>query len=81
MADYYTKQFFGSAQTVFNSATDIAATNFSGAGTEFTNNDATIGCAPYAQAMIEMPDWAAAPGIDRMTDVLETKTVWHPIGI
>jgi acyl-CoA reductase-like NAD-dependent aldehyde dehydrogenase len=25
-------------------------------------------------------DWAADPGIDRMTAFLETKTVWHPIG-
>lgn len=27
------------------------------------------------------PDWTAAPGLDRMTAFLETKTVWHPIGI
>jgi len=27
------------------------------------------------------PDWSEEPGIDRMTDVLETKTVWHPIGV
>ena len=27
------------------------------------------------------PDWAEDPGIERMTEVLETKTVWHPIGI
>ncbi|MGY2704498.1 aldehyde dehydrogenase family protein [Nocardioides sp. HB32] len=27
------------------------------------------------------PDWAAAPGIDPMTAFLETKTVWHPIGV
>jgi acyl-CoA reductase-like NAD-dependent aldehyde dehydrogenase len=26
-------------------------------------------------------DWAADPGIDRMTAFLETKTVWHPIGV
>jgi len=26
-------------------------------------------------------DWTLDPGIDRMTWVLETKTVWHPIGI
>lgn len=25
-------------------------------------------------------DWSAAPGIDRMTAFLETKTVWHPTG-
>ncbi|WP_114422292.1 aldehyde dehydrogenase family protein [Nocardioides houyundeii] len=27
------------------------------------------------------PDWYADQGIDRMTTFLETKTVWHPIGI
>ncbi|SDS49293.1 aldehyde dehydrogenase family protein [Actinopolymorpha singaporensis] len=26
-------------------------------------------------------DWTAAPGIDRMAAFLETKTVWHPMGI
>jgi acyl-CoA reductase-like NAD-dependent aldehyde dehydrogenase len=26
------------------------------------------------------PDWAADPGLDRMTAFLETKTVWHPVG-
>ncbi|MFI7706665.1 aldehyde dehydrogenase family protein [Nonomuraea sp. NPDC049480] len=26
-------------------------------------------------------DWAADPGIGRMTRFLETKTVWHPVGI
>ncbi|HET6560927.1 MAG TPA: aldehyde dehydrogenase family protein [Marmoricola sp.] len=26
-------------------------------------------------------EWTADPGIDRMTWALETKTVWHPIGI
>ena len=27
------------------------------------------------------PDWLLDPGIDRMTDVLELKTVWHPVGV
>jgi acyl-CoA reductase-like NAD-dependent aldehyde dehydrogenase len=27
------------------------------------------------------PDWAADPGLDRMLALLETKTVWHPVGI
>jgi acyl-CoA reductase-like NAD-dependent aldehyde dehydrogenase len=27
------------------------------------------------------PDWTVAPGLERMTAFLETKTVWHPIGI
>jgi acyl-CoA reductase-like NAD-dependent aldehyde dehydrogenase len=27
------------------------------------------------------PDWFADPGLDRMLAFLETKTVWHPVGI
>ncbi|MFC6284970.1 aldehyde dehydrogenase family protein [Nocardioides sp. GCM10027113] len=27
------------------------------------------------------PDWTADPGIEAMTTFLETKTVWHPIGV
>jgi len=27
------------------------------------------------------PDWTAEPGLDRMLAYLETKTVWHPIGM
>ena len=27
------------------------------------------------------PDWTADPGLTRMTAFLETKTVWHPIGL
>ncbi len=27
------------------------------------------------------PDWAVAPGLESMTDFLEIKTVWHPIGV
>ncbi|MGI8612664.1 MAG: aldehyde dehydrogenase family protein [Nocardioidaceae bacterium] len=27
------------------------------------------------------PDWTQSPGLDRMTRFLETKTVWHPIGV
>jgi acyl-CoA reductase-like NAD-dependent aldehyde dehydrogenase len=29
----------------------------------------------------EEPDWTVDPGLERMTAFLETKTVWHPIGI
>jgi acyl-CoA reductase-like NAD-dependent aldehyde dehydrogenase len=32
--------------------------------------------APYAE-----PDWTQDPGIEAMTTFLETKTVWHPIGV
>ena len=27
------------------------------------------------------PDWTGDPGLGRMTPFLETKTVWHPIGV
>ena len=27
------------------------------------------------------PDWTADPGLAAMTAFLETKTVWHPIGV
>jgi acyl-CoA reductase-like NAD-dependent aldehyde dehydrogenase len=33
------------------------------------------------RAPAEEPDWTADPGLDRMRPFLETKTVWHPIGV
>jgi len=33
------------------------------------------------RAPAQEPDWSQDPGMDRMTAFLETKTVWHPIGI
>lgn len=33
------------------------------------------------RASVGSPDWAAEPGLSRMTAFLETKTVWHPIGV
>ncbi|SDO36293.1 Aldehyde dehydrogenase family protein [Klenkia soli] len=33
------------------------------------------------RAPAEEPDWTADPGLTRMTPFLETKTVWHPIGV
>lgn len=61
--NYPTKQFFGTAQTVINTATDIAAGNFSGAPSASFDNttDGAVPYAPMAQAMLEAPDWAAAP--------------------
>ena len=26
-------------------------------------------------------DWTAEPGLERLTSFLETKTVWHPVGL
>jgi hypothetical protein len=63
MANYPQKQFFGTAQTVINTGTDIAANNFSGAPAATFDNtsDAAVPYAEYAMAMAEFPDWAAAP--------------------
>jgi hypothetical protein len=63
MANYPQKQFFGTAQTVINTGTDIAANNFSGAPSATFDNtsDAAVPYAEYAVAMAEFPDWAAAP--------------------
>jgi acyl-CoA reductase-like NAD-dependent aldehyde dehydrogenase len=33
------------------------------------------------RAPVAEPDWTADPGITGMTAFLETKTVWHPIGV
>ena len=33
------------------------------------------------RAPAEEPDWTADPGLRRMTPFLETKTVWHPMGV
>lgn len=56
------KMVFGTAQTVFDSATDIASGNFSAASTEYNNtNDAAYPYAPMAVVMAEFPDWGAAP--------------------
>ena len=27
------------------------------------------------------PDWTLTPGLDTMTDFVEIKTVWHPMGV
>lgn len=70
MADYPTKLFYGTAQTVINTATDIAAGNFSGApAAEFTNDDAAVPNAPLAMAMAEFPDWGAAPAAGTVVEL------------
>jgi acyl-CoA reductase-like NAD-dependent aldehyde dehydrogenase len=42
---------------------------------------ASEGAAPSAQPGGGEPDWSVDPGTARMTAFLETKTVWHPIGL
>jgi len=63
MATITPKMIFGTAQTVIDTNTDIAAANFSGApAAEFNNtSDGAVPYATHAVAMGEFPDWAAAP--------------------
>lgn len=71
MADYPSKQFLGTAQTVINTATDIAAGNFSGAPSATFDNttDAAVPYATHAKAMLELPDWGAAPVANTFIDL------------
>lgn len=70
MADIKPKQFFGTAQTVFNYTTaDIAAGNFSGAGTDFDNtSDGSVPYATHAMCMLEC-DYASAPTAGQTVDL------------
>lgn len=62
MADYKTKQFFGTTQTVYNSSSAISASNFSAAGTEFNNtSDSAVPYATHAVAVLSVPYGATAP--------------------
>ena len=65
MATVPVRQFYGTTQTVINTSTDIAAGNFSGAPAATFDNtsDAAVPYALYAEAMLEAPDWAAAPAV------------------
>ena len=57
------KMLYGTAQTVINTSTDIAAGNFSGspAATSDNTTDSAVPYALFAEAMLEAPVWAAAP--------------------
>ena len=33
------------------------------------------------RAPVAEPDWTASPSLDTMTDFVEIKTVWHPMGV
>lgn len=60
--NYPEKAFYGTAQTVINTATDTTAGNFSGTTTVYDNtNDAAVPYARWAKAVIAVADWGAAP--------------------
>lgn len=65
---------------------DVNAIDLTGAaGDEETLTALEVAAADNLKRVLRAPaaepDWTADPGIGRMTALLETKTVWHPIGI
>jgi acyl-CoA reductase-like NAD-dependent aldehyde dehydrogenase len=44
-------------------------------------NDAAENLKRVIRAPAAEPDWTTEPGLGRLTAYLETKTVWHPVGI
>jgi acyl-CoA reductase-like NAD-dependent aldehyde dehydrogenase len=46
-------------------------------------DDMAVAAADNLKRVVRIPatDWAAEPGIERMVAYLETKTVWHPVGL
>jgi hypothetical protein len=61
-------------------ALDLAGVTDAGLATELE-----VAAAENLKRVVRMPasppDWSADPGLDRMRAFLETKTVWHPVGI
>ncbi|MEU6401587.1 aldehyde dehydrogenase family protein [Streptomyces sp. NPDC046985] len=61
---------------------DVNAIDLAGADEE-SAKDLEIAAADNLKRVLRpqpVDDWAAAPGTERMTAFLETKTVWHPTG-
>ena len=61
----------------------IDLTGFAGEGEQATalEDAAAENLKRVLRAPDTEPDWTVEPGIGRMTTFLETKTVWHPIGV
>jgi acyl-CoA reductase-like NAD-dependent aldehyde dehydrogenase len=64
---------------------DVNAIDLTGIGDGALATDLERAAAENLKRVVRPPvgaiDWAADPGLDRMTAFLETKTVWHPVGI
>ncbi|MFJ2030509.1 aldehyde dehydrogenase family protein [Streptosporangium sp. NPDC087985] len=61
---------------------DVNAIDLAGAGETLAVELQTAAVDNLKRVLCPHPtDWAAAPGLERMLTWLETKTVWHPIGI
>jgi acyl-CoA reductase-like NAD-dependent aldehyde dehydrogenase len=61
---------------------DVNAIDLAGAS-DATATDLQVAAADNLKRVLrpERTDWAATPGLGRMLHHLETKTVWHPIGV
>jgi acyl-CoA reductase-like NAD-dependent aldehyde dehydrogenase len=46
-------------------------------------DDLAVAAAENLKRVVRLPvsDWTVEPGLDRMIATLETKTVWHPLGV
>jgi acyl-CoA reductase-like NAD-dependent aldehyde dehydrogenase len=62
---------------------DVDAIDLAGAGRRATEleRSAADTVKRVLRAPADEPDWTADPGLSRMTAFLETKTVWHPMGV
>jgi hypothetical protein len=61
---------------------DVNAIDVTGAPGALAD-DMAVAAADNLKRVVRLPatDWGAEPGIERMISYLETKTVWHPIGL
>lgn len=61
---------------------DVNAIDLTGAPPELATDCAVAAAGNLKRVLPPAPaDWTADPGTGRMTAFLETKTVWHPIGV
>jgi acyl-CoA reductase-like NAD-dependent aldehyde dehydrogenase len=61
---------------------DVNAIDLAGAPGALAD-DLAVAAAENLKRVVRLPaaGWAAEPGTERMTSYLETKTVWHPMGV
>ncbi len=64
---------------------DVNAIDLTGVTEPQLATDLEVAAADNLKRVVRPPldgtDWFADPGIDRMLAFLETKTVWHPVGV
>jgi acyl-CoA reductase-like NAD-dependent aldehyde dehydrogenase len=67
------------------SHSDVNALDLVGAPTAELSAEFEVAAADNLKRVLRRPatepDWSAEPGLERLRTYLETKTVWHPIGV